>query len=100
MDKTQGVPHGKEKKNALIKEEIWHETQQPPTYEAYHKKVLPVIKDEPTPVTTLKSTEATTVVEKTATAPVIKKAAPVKKKAPVKKTRRSTTKSKTISRNT
>jgi len=64
------------------------------------KTTPPVLENTVTPPITLKSTEATTVVEKAATAPVIKKAAPVKKKAPVKKTRRSITKSKTISRNT
>lgn len=63
------------------------------------KTASPLIEDVVTPVTTLKSTETTTVAEKTATPPVITKTKPVKKKAPAKKTRKSTTKSKTISRN-
>jgi hypothetical protein len=40
-----------------------------------------------------------TLAEKVVTAPVIKKTTAVKKKAPVKKTRKGTTRSKTISRN-
>jgi hypothetical protein len=63
------------------------------------KTTPPVLENAVTPAITLKSTETTTVVEKTAAAPIIKKATPIKKKAPAKKTRKSTTKSKTISRN-